>query len=143
MTSDRSSPTVVRPRAVRGRNRKETSMTGSPKHSPGDRRGRLLMAVPVAALVAWVALLAVQADASSAAWTTERYYAQEGWHSFTDIGAKDGGGPTDLYASRQSLRSASGEHMGVVNGYGVNLKAPYVYFHYTGSLGASTLTLEG
>ena len=73
----------------------------------------------------------------------ERYYVSEAWSSFADIGKKDNGGPGDVYTSQQSLTTTDGHLVGVVNGFGVNLKKPYVFFHWTASLEGGTLTIGG
>jgi len=95
------------------------------------------------ALVAAAATLAAASSASSTRWTTERYYARETSHSFADNGKQDGGGPADIYVSQETLTTMDGKSAGVVNGYGVNLQAPYVFFHYTGVFGADSVTVEG
>ncbi len=89
------------------------------------------------------ALSAAPSSATTATWTVERYYAKETSHTFADNGTKEGGGPGDIYVSQQALRDASGKRVGTVNGYGVNLHAPNVYFHYTAVVGTSTVTVEG
>lgn len=84
------------------------------------------------------------ATASSAApspWTVERYYTSETWNSFADLGAK-GAGAGDVYTSQQTLTSTDGKTVGIVNGFGVNLHKPYVFFHWTASLRNGTLTIE-
>jgi hypothetical protein len=105
------------------------------------------MKVRVSILIVAVALvaaaMATASSASSGGWKTERYYSKETSHSFADIGKKDGGGPDDIYVSQQTLTDQSGRPAGVVNGYGVNLHAPYVYFQYTGVVHDGTLNLEG
>jgi hypothetical protein len=88
------------------------------------------------------AILFVKASsATSGNWIVERYYASETWSSFADIGKKDNGGPGDVYVSQQSLSTIDGRHVGVVNGFGVNLRKPYVFFHWTASLDGGTLTI--
>ena len=94
-----------------------------------------------------VALLAVivsvtASSAGSANWIVERYYVSETWSSFADIGKKDNGGPGDVYTAQQALFATDGHRVGVVNGFGVNLRKPYVFFHWTASLEGGTLTLE-
>ena len=87
------------------------------------------------------AIIFVKASpATPASSIVERYYASETWSSFADIGKKDNGGPGDVYVSQQSLSATDGRHVGVVNGFGVNLRTPYVFFHWTASLGGGTLT---
>lgn len=99
--------------------------------------------IVVGLVIAGLAAASPASSATTASWTVERYYAKETSHSFADNGTKDGGGPGDIYVSRQTLRDPSGKQVGTVNGYGINLHAPYVYFHYTAVVGASTLTVEG
>src|SRR5262245_12377244 len=81
--------------------------------------------------------------AASRAWTVERYYTTETWHAFADIGKQDNGGPDDIYAARQTVKTLDGTTVGAVNGYGVDLHAPYVFFHWTAALVGGTLTLAG
>ena len=88
------------------------------------------------------ALYATASTAAAPPWTTERYYTHETWHAFADIGKKDNGGPGDIYAARQTLTSVGGAAVGAVDGYGVNLHPPYVFFHWTAILSGGTLTLE-
>ena len=102
---------------------------------------RSLLLVLLAAVA--TAMFAVQSRASSTGLTTERYYTHESFHSFADLGKQEGGGPADIYVSQLKLANLNGKKIGIVNGYGVNLKAPYVFFHFTSAVGASTLTLEG
>ena len=97
-------------------------------------------------LVVTVCAVAVTYAAGSEAapnpWTTEHYLTEETWHALADIGKKDNGGPGDVYAAQQSLKTPDGRKVGVVNGYGVNLHPPYVFFHWTASLRGGALTLE-
>ena len=92
-------------------------------------------------LLVAVAVYAATAAAASSTWTTERYLTVETWHAFGDIGSKNAG-PDDIYASQQRLETPSGRVIGVVNGYGVNLHPPYVFFHWTASLPGGTLSVE-
>lgn len=85
---------------------------------------------------------AAGSSAESDAWTTERYVTTETWHAFADVGKRDNGGPDDIYAAQQDLKTPDGQPVGVVNGYGVNLHPPYVFFHWTATLHGGTLTLE-
>jgi hypothetical protein len=100
-----------------------------------------IKAIVVGALILATTYVA-SSSASSAGWIVERYYTSETWHAFADIGKKDNGGPDDIYVAQQSLKGADGKSVGVVNGYGVNLHPPYVFFHWTAALGGGTLTLE-
>jgi len=99
---------------------------------------KVILASALVLAVVYVA----SSSASSGDWTVERYYADETWHAFADNSKKDNGGPGDIYAAQQTLKRTNGESVGVVNGYGVNLHPPYVFFHWTGTLGGGTLTME-
>jgi hypothetical protein len=97
----------------------------------------------VAAIVLAEAAIAYGTSSSAATgWKVERYFASETWSSFADIGKKDNGGPGDVYTSQQSLETADGTTVGAVNGFGVNLHRPYVFFHWTAKLRDGTLTVE-
>ena len=93
-------------------------------------------------LVVAATLYAATSSAAPHAWTVERYYTAETWRAFADIGKKDNGGPDDLYAAQQSVKTLDGSTVGVVNGYGVNLHPPYVFFHWTATLPGGSLTIE-
>lgn len=97
-------------------------------------------------LMVTVGAVAVTSTAGSAAapggWTVEHYLTDETWHTFADVGKKDNGGPDDIYAAQQDLKTPGGQKIGVVNGYGVNLHPPYVFFHWTATLRGGTLTIE-
>jgi hypothetical protein len=96
----------------------------------------------IPALLAVVAVTyATASSAASSSWTVERYYTSETWNSFADVGAK-GSGPGDVYTSQQSLTSSGGKVVGIVNGFGVNLHKPYVFFHWTAALPDGTVTIE-
>jgi hypothetical protein len=74
----------------------------------------------------------------------ERYYTDATWSAFADVGVKDNGGPGDIFTAQQSLNTLDGKTAGVVNGYGINLHKPYVFFHWTATLtNGSSLTLMG
>ena len=79
--------------------------------------------------------------AAPSTWTTEHYRTSETWHAFADVGSKNAG-PTDIYAAQQALKTPDGHKVGVVNGSGVNLHPPYVFFHWTATLRGGTLTIE-
>jgi hypothetical protein len=97
----------------------------------------------IPALLALAAVAyATTSTAASPSWTVERYHTSETWHAFADIGARDNGGPDDIYAAQQTLKTVHGATVGVVNGYGVNLHPPYVFFHWTATLDGGALTLE-
>lgn len=95
-------------------------------------------------LIATAVAVAYAAGSAAApnAWTTEHYVTKETWHAFADVGKKDNGGPDDIYAAQQDLKTADGQQVGVVNGYGINLHPPYVFFHWTAALQRGTLTIE-
>jgi hypothetical protein len=83
--------------------------------------------------------------AGSSGWTTERYYANEVWRSFADVGKANpsSGGPADLYVSQLRLTTLDGRRAGIANGYSVELRRPYVFGHWTSSVAQGTLSLEG
>ena len=92
------------------------------------------------------AILTAYATASTAAaptWTVEHYSTNETWHVFADIGKKDNGGPADIYVAQQTLKALDGTRVGAINGYGVNLHPPFVFFHWTASLHGGSLTVAG
>ena len=96
-------------------------------------------------LATGAAIAVTYAAGSTAApngWTTEHYLTKETWHAFADVGKNDNGGPDDIYAAQQVVKNQSGQQVGVVNGYGINLHPPYVFFHWTANLHGGTLTLE-
>jgi hypothetical protein len=94
-----------------------------------------------AGLAVAATLYATTSTAASPAWTTEHYYTHETWHAFADVGKRDNGGPDDIYAAQQTLGNTDGTTAGVINGYGVNLHPPYVFFHWTAVLPDGTLTI--
>ena len=94
-----------------------------------------------ASVVAVVVTHTAGSVAAPNAWTTEHYVTSETCHAFADVGSTDAG-PTDIYAARQDLKTPDGHKAGVVNGYGVNLHPPYVFFHWTATLRGGTLTIE-
>jgi hypothetical protein len=74
----------------------------------------------------------------------ERFYTDATWSSFADVGVKDNGGPGDIFTAQQSLKTVDGKTVGIVNGYGINLHKPYVFFHWTATFtGGSSMTLMG
>ena len=96
----------------------------------------------IATLGVAAATYVARSSAASNTWTTEHYVTKETWHAFADVGKKDNGGPGDIYTARQKLTTPDGHEVGTVNGYGVNLHPPYVFFHWTATLPGGTLTLE-
>jgi hypothetical protein len=95
-------------------------------------------------LVTAAGIYATASAAGSERGMVERYYTAETWRAFADVGAKDNGGPGDIYTAQQSLKALDGKTVGVVNGYGINLRRPYVFFHWTATLAdGSSLTLMG
>ena len=99
-------------------------------------RTMLALMVTLSAVVTYAATSA----AAPNVWTTEHYLTKETWHAFADVGSK-GAGPADIYVAQQDLRTPQRQQVGVVNGYGINLRPPYVFFHWTATLRAGTLTL--
>ena len=103
------------------------------------KRWLLVPAIVVAAAIA----CATASNAAAPTWTVERYTTSETWHAFADIAKKDNGGPDDVYAAQQTLKTLDGSSVGIINGYGVNLHPPFVFFHWTASLAGGTLTVGG
>jgi hypothetical protein len=101
------------------------------------------MLLLVATLCAVAVTYAATSPAAPNAWTTEHYLTKETWHAFADVGPKENGGPDDIYAAQQKLTTPDGHAVGMVDGYGVNLHPPYVFFHWTATLHGGTLTLAG
>jgi hypothetical protein len=99
------------------------------------------MLLLVAAVGALAFSYAARPFAASSSWITEHYVTKETWHAFADVGPKDNGGPDDVYAAQQRVTTPDGQRVGIVNGYGVNLHPPYVFFHWTAALRGGTLTL--
>jgi hypothetical protein len=95
-----------------------------------------------AALTLAATLYATASTAAPPAWTTERYYTHETWHAFADVGKQDNGGPADIYVAQQAVTGTDGTTVGTINGYGINLHPPYVFFHWTATLTGGTLSLE-
>jgi hypothetical protein len=102
---------------------------------------RLKVIGTAAVLAALGAVYATVSPAKTTVWTEERYYSAETWSAFADIGSK-GAGPADVYVSQQSLKDGDGRSVGVVNGYGVNLHRPYVFFHWTAAVPSGSVTVE-
>lgn len=98
------------------------------------------MLLLVATLGAVAITYAATSSAATNAWTTEHYVTKETWHAFGDVGSK-GASPDDIYVAQHDLRAMDGRKVGLVNGYGVNLRRPYVFFHWTAQLRSGTLTL--
>jgi hypothetical protein len=105
---------------------------------------RSKVAFGLAAMVFAAGAYAVASAATPGGTIVERYYTAETWSTLADIGPKDGGGPGDVYTAQQSLKTLDGKSAGVVNGYGINLHKPWVFFHWTATLNdRSSLTLMG
>jgi hypothetical protein len=80
--------------------------------------------------------------AAARPWTIERYYTHEVWHSSADVGTTNPG-PADVYVSQRRITTPLGNAVGIANGFAVNLRKPYVEFHWTANLPEGTLVLEG
>jgi len=70
---------------------------------------------------------------------TERYYVSETWHAFSGIPGK--GKPTDIYTFQSTLKTEAGKKTGIVNGYAVNLRPPFVAWSLTATVAGGTLTM--
>jgi hypothetical protein len=71
--------------------------------------------------------------------TTERYYVNETWHAFSGIPGK--GKPTDVYTFQSALTTEAGKKTGMVNGFAINLRPPFVAWSLTASVRGGTLTM--
>lgn len=102
-------------------------------------------AFSVAALVAAAGVyVATSAGKPAGGGVVERFYTDATWSAFADVGVKDNGGPGDIFTAQQSLKAVDGTSAGIVNGYGINLHKPYVFFHWTATFtDGSSLTLMG
>jgi hypothetical protein len=105
-------------------------------------RSRAAFAAVVLALAGGI--YAATSAATTGGTIVERYHTAATWSAFDDIGVKDNGGPGDVFTAQQSLTTLDGKSIGVVNGYGINLHKPYVFFHWTAARNdGSTMTLMG
>ena len=98
-------------------------------------------AVTAAAIALAVGLLTavMSPSAASAGSGTERFYVSEIWHSFT--GTAGMGKAGDVYAFQSTLKTTAGKKAGTLNGYGLNLRQPFVAWHVTAILSKGTLVL--
>ena len=71
--------------------------------------------------------------------TAERYYVSETWHAFSGTPGK--GKPTDIYTFQSSLTTQAGKKTGMVNGYAINLRPPFVAWSLTAAVPGGTLTM--
>ena len=69
----------------------------------------------------------------------ERYYVSETWHAFS--GTPGNGKPTDVYAFQSTLTTEAGTKTGMVNGYAINLRPPFVAWSLTATVAGGTLTM--
>jgi hypothetical protein len=102
---------------------------------------RLKVIGTAAVLTALGAVYATVSPAKTTVWTEERFYTAETWSTFADIGSR-GAGPGDIFVAQQSLKDGDGRSVGAVNGFGVNLHRPFVFFHWTATLAAGSVTVE-
>ena len=70
---------------------------------------------------------------------TERYYVKETWHAFSGTPGK--GKPTDIYTFQSTLTTVAGKKTGMVNGYAINLRPPFVAWSLTATVPGGTLTM--
>ena len=104
-------------------------------------RTRTTLVIAGAAALA-TALIAGAVTAPAALTTrsaTERYYVSETWHAFSGIAGK--GKPTDVYTFQSTLRTETGKKTGLVNGYAINLRPPFVAWSLTATVPGGTLTM--
>ena len=104
-------------------------------------RIRPTLAIAGAAALA-TALIAGAVTAPAAPTTrsaTERYYVSETWHAFSGTPGK--GKPTDIYTFQSALTTEAGKKTGMVNGYAINLRPPFVAWSLTAIVPGGTLTM--
>jgi hypothetical protein len=63
----------------------------------------------------------------------------ETWHAFS--GTPGSGKPTDIYTFQSALTTQAGKKTGMVNGYAINLRPPFVAWNLTAIVPGGTLTL--
>jgi hypothetical protein len=71
--------------------------------------------------------------------TAERYYVSETWNAFSGTPGK--GKPTDIYTFQSTLNTEAGKKAGLVNGYAINLRPPFVAWSLTATVAGGTLTM--
>ena len=99
-----------------------------------------LAAAAAAALVTTLIAGAVTAPAApTTRAATERYYVSETWHAFSGTPGK--GKPTDIYTFQSALTTQKGKKTGMVNGYAINLRPPFVAWSLTATVPGGTLTM--
>jgi hypothetical protein len=102
-------------------------------------RPTLAIAGAAALTTAFIAGAVTAPAAPTTRSATERYYVNETWHAFTGIPGK--GKPTDIYAFQSTLETTSGKKAGIVNGYAINLRPPFVAWSLTSTVPGGTLTM--
>ena len=102
-------------------------------------RRKVMGAAAILAAVGGV--YATVSPAKTTTWTEERYYTAQTWSAFADVGSK-GAGPGDIFVAQQSLKDGDGRSTGMINGFGVNLHPPFVFFHWTATLATGSVTVE-
>ncbi len=104
-------------------------------------RTRPTLAIAGAAALA-TALIAGAVTAPAAPTTrsaTERYYVSETWHAFSGTPGR-ASRPTST-RSRARSRPKAGKKTGMVNGYAINLRPPFVAWSLTATVPAAPLTM--
>jgi hypothetical protein len=105
-------------------------------------RTRTTLGIAAAAALA-TALIAGTVTAPAAPTTrlaTERYFVKETWHAFSGTPGK--GKPTDIYTFQSALTTEAGAKTGLVNGYAINLRPPFVAWSLTATVPGGTLTIS-
>ena len=98
------------------------------------------IAVTAALATALIAGAVTAAGAPTSRSATERYYVSETWHAFSGTPGK--GKPTDIYTFQSALTTKAGAKTGLVNGYAVNLRPPFVAWSLTAMVPGGTLTMN-
>ena len=102
-------------------------------------RPTVAIAGAAALATALIAGAATAPAAPTARTTTERYYVSETWHAFSGTPGK--GKPTDIYTFQSALTTRTGKKTGIVNGYAINLRPPFVAWSLTANVPGGTLTM--
>jgi hypothetical protein len=102
-------------------------------------RFRPTLAIAAAASITTALSAGAAPAAPTTRTTTERYYVSETWHAFSGTPGK--GKPTDIYVFQSTLTTRAGKKTGMVNGYAINLRPPFVAWSLTASVPGGSLTM--
>jgi len=103
-------------------------------------RTRLVLAAAVAVTVLLIAGAFTALASSGAHTATESYYVKQTWHAISGPNVKEGK-PTDIYAFQSTIKTLAGKSVGSVNGYGTNLRQPFVAWNLTAILPGGAIAI--